>query len=42
MSQVNFKELEIVGLRNQNKNLESIALKREQGMKNWEDKGKEL
>ena len=29
MSRVSFKELEIVGLRNLNKNLESIALKRE-------------
>ena len=33
MSQVSFKELEIVGLRNPNKNLENLALKGEQERK---------
>ena len=42
MSQVNLKELEIFGLRNHNKNLENIALKREQERKSWEAKCKEL
>ena len=42
MSQVSFKELDIVGLRNQNKNLENLALKMEQERKVWEAKCKEL
>ena len=42
MSQVNFKELEIVGLRNKKKNLENLALKREQERKAWEAKCEEL
>ena len=33
MSHVSLKELELVGLKNQNKNLESLALKREQERK---------
>ena len=37
-SQVSLKELEIVGLRNQNNNLENISLKKEQERKAWEDK----
>ena len=37
-----FKELEIDGLRNQNKNLESLALKRDQERKASEAKCKEL
>ena len=42
MSQVSLKELEITGLKNQNKNLEDIATKREQGRKTMENKCKEL
>ena len=42
MPQGSLKELDIVGLRNQNKNLENIALKREQERKAWEAKCKEL
>ena len=38
MSQVSLKELELVGLKNQNKNLESLSLKREQERKVWEAK----
>ena len=36
MSQVTLKELELVCLKNQNKNIESMALKREQERKTWE------
>ena len=36
MSQVTLKELELVWLKNQNKNIESMALKREQERKTWE------
>ena len=42
MSQVSLKELEITGLKNQNKNLEGIGGKRELERKNLEDKSKEL
>ena len=42
MSQVSLKELAIVGLRNENKNLENIALKREKERKSSEAKCKEL
>ena len=42
MSQVSLKELEITGLKNQNKNLEDIAGKRELERKKLEDKCKEL
>ena len=35
-------DLEIVGLRNQNKNLENVALKREEERKAWENKCKYL
>ena len=42
MSQVSLKELELVGLKNQNKNLESLALKREQETKSREAKCQEL
>ena len=40
MSQVSFEELDIVGLKNQNNNLEILALKREQEMKALEVKCK--
>ena len=42
MSQVSIKELEIIGLRNKKKNLENLALKREQERKAWEAKCEEL
>ena len=42
MSQVSLKELEITGLKNQNKNLEDIAGKRELERNKLEDKCKEL
>ena len=42
MSQVSLKELEITGLKNQNKNLEDIDGKRELERKKLEDKCKEL
>ena len=42
MSEVSFKYLDIVGLKNQNKNLEIMALKREKERKYWEAKCKEL
>ena len=42
MSQVSLKDLEITGLKNQNKNLEDIAGKRENEGKDLEDKCKEL
>ena len=42
MSHVSLKELELVGLKNQNKNLESLALKREQERKSQEAKCQEL
>ena len=42
MSQVSLKELEITGLKNQNKNLEDIAGKRELERKKLVDKCKEL
>ena len=38
MSQVSFKNLEITGLKNQNKNLEYIAEKRENERKTLENK----
>ena len=42
MSQISLKELELVGLKNQNKNLENLALKREQERKAREAKCQEL
>ena len=42
MSQVSMKELKLLGLKNQNKNLESLDLKREQERKAWEAKFQEL
>ena len=42
MSQVSLKELEITGLKNQNKNLEDIDGKRELERKKLEDKCNEL
>ena len=42
MSQVSLKELELVGLKNQNKNMENVALNREQERKAWEEKCQEL
>ena len=42
MSQVSLKESELIGLKNQNKKLESLALKREQERKAWEAKCQEL
>ena len=36
MSQVSLKGMELVGLKKQNKNLESLALKIEQERKVWE------
>ena len=42
MSQVSLKNLEITGLKNQNKNLEEIAEKREKERNTLEDKCKEL
>ena len=38
MSQTSLKEMELVELKNQNKNLEILALKREQERKDWEVK----
>ena len=42
MSRVGLEELELVGLKNQNKNLEILPLKREQERKAWEAKCQEL
>ena len=42
MSQVSLRDLEIAGLKNQNKNLENLALKREEERKSWENKCKDL
>ena len=42
MSQVILKELEIVGLKNQNKNMENVALKKEEERKSLEYKCREL
>ena len=42
MSQVTLKDLELGGLKNQNKNLENLAVKREQERKPWEAKFQEL
>ena len=42
MSRVSLKELELNGLKNQNENLEILALKREQEKKAWEAKYQEL
>ena len=42
MSQVILRDLEITGLKNQNKNLENLALKREEEGKTWENKCKDL
>ena len=42
LSQVSLKELEITGLKKQNKNLEDIVGKRELERKKLEDKCKEL
>ena len=42
MSQVNLKDMEITGLKNQNKNLEDIAVKREQERKTSKNRCKEM
>ena len=42
MCQVSLNELEIIGLKNQNKNLEDITQKRENARKALEDKCKKL
>ena len=42
MSHVSLTDLEIVGLKNQNKNLENVALKKEEERKSWERKCKDL
>ena len=42
MSQVSLIDMEITGLKNHNKNLEDIAIKREQERKAWESKCKEM
>ena len=42
MSQVSIKDMEIAGLNNQNKNLEDIAVKREQQRKVLENRCKDL
>ena len=42
MSQASLKELELVGLKKRNKNLKSLALKREHERKTWEAKCQEL
>ena len=40
MSQVSLRDIEIVGLKNQNKNLENATLKKEEERKAWENKCK--
>ena len=40
MSRVSLRDLEIVGLKKQNKNLENLSLKREEERKYWENKCK--
>ena len=42
MAQVSLKELELTGLKHQNKNLEGLALERERERKKWEAKCAEL
>ena len=42
MSHVSLRDLEIVGLKNKNKNLENAALKKEEDRKALEEKSKEL
>ena len=42
MSQMSIKYLELTGLKNQIKNLENLALQREQERKTWEAKFQEL
>ena len=42
MSQFSLIYLDIIGLKNQNKNLENLALKREEERKTWENKCKYL
>ena len=42
MSQVSLEEVQLTGLKNQNKNLENLALQREQERKTWEAKCQEL
>ena len=42
MSQIILKELELTILKNQNNNLENLALKREKERKAWEAKCEEL
>ena len=42
MSQVNLKDVELTGLKQQNKNLKEITLKREQEKKEVEEKCQEL
>ena len=42
MSQVNLKDVELTGLKQQNKNLEEISLKKEQENKEVEEKYQEV
>ena len=42
MSQVSHKYLQLNGFKNQNENLENLALQREQERKTWEAKCEEL
>ena len=42
MSQVSLRDMEITGLKKQNKNLEGVAVKREQERKTLENKCKEM
>ena len=42
MSQVSLRDLEIVGLKSQDKNLENLPLKREKERKVWENKCRDL
>ena len=42
MSQVSLRDLEIVGMKNQNKNLENAAMKKEDERKDMENKCKDL
>ena len=42
MSEVSLRDLEIFGLKNQNKNLENLALKREEERKAWENRCRDL
>ena len=42
MSEVSLRDLEIFGLKNQNKNLENLVLKREEERKAWENRCRDL